>query len=87
MSGLSARTYSCGGEGSRFGRGGDSGAFGAADGAGAFEKNLRIPFFLVNLRSVSMSEGTSDSSDDSSELILAVVVFEGGELFGWSRER
>jgi hypothetical protein len=48
MSGLSASTYSWGGEGSRFGRGGDASTAGASVGLGTLEKNLRIPFFLVN---------------------------------------
>lgn len=74
-SGLSAKTYSCGGDGSRLGRGGDS-AFGLEVAAGAaLEKNLRIPSFFVNCRSVSTSDGTSDNSEDSSELMLVVVEF------------
>jgi len=74
MSGLSAKTYSWGGEGARCFRGGDASTLGAAAGRGAFEKNLRIPSFFVNWRSVSSSEGTEDSSEDSSELILLVFV-------------
>jgi len=42
---------------------------GAAPGFGAFEKNLRMPFFLVNC-SVSSSEGTEDSSEESSSLMV-----------------
>jgi hypothetical protein len=71
MSGLSANTYSWGGDGSLFARGGDFGALGAAPGLGAFEKNLRIPSFLVNCRSLSSSEGTEESADDSLSDILA----------------
>jgi len=41
-------------------------------GAGTFEKNLRMPSFLVNWRSVSSSDGTEESSEDSSELMLVV---------------
>lgn len=75
MSGLSANTYSCGGEGSRFGRGGEASTLGFADEVGgALEKNLRIPSFLVNWRSVSSSDGTEESSEESSELMLLVVV-------------
>lgn len=48
MSGLSASTYSCGGDGSRLGRGGDASTFGAFDGGGAFEKNFKIPFFFFS---------------------------------------
>lgn len=45
----------------------------AAPGSGAFEKNLRIPFFFVNCR-VSSSEGTEDSSDESSSLMVVKFV-------------
>ncbi len=86
MSGLSAKTNSCGGEGSRFGLGGEGGARAAFDAfflAGAFEKNLRIPSFFFSWRSSSISEGTEDSSDESSALMLFVVVAVGG-LFLWS---
>jgi len=77
MSGLSANTYSWSGEGSRFGRGGDLGTGGAAPGFGAFEKNLRMPFFLVNCK-VSSSEGTEDSSEESSSLMVVELGREVG---------
>lgn len=66
ISGLSAKTYSCGGDGSLFGRGGDASTLRAADGFGAFEKNLRIPSFSVG-GSLSSSDGTEDRSEESSE--------------------
>ena len=56
---------------------------GAAPGFGAFEKNLRMPFFLVNCR-VSSSEGTEESSEESSSLmdvelwVLVVFLMMGG---------
>jgi hypothetical protein len=78
MSGLSARTYSWGGEGSRFGRGGEASLTFDAAGGGALGKNFNIPSFLVNWRLLSSSEGTEDSSEESSELILVVVLVEGG---------
>jgi len=78
MSGLSANTYSWSGEGSRFGRGGDLGTGGAAaPGFGVFEKNLRMPFFLVNCK-VSSSEGTEDSSEESSSLMVVELGREVG---------
>jgi hypothetical protein len=74
ISGLSSRTYSCGGEGALFGRCGDASisTLGAACGLGTFEKNLRIPSFLVN--SISSSEGTDDRSDRSEESSDMMVV-------------
>jgi hypothetical protein len=42
-------------------------------GGGTFVKNLRMPSFLVNCRLVSSSDGTEESSEDSSELMLVVV--------------
>lgn len=77
MSGLSARTNSCGGEGARCFLGGDS-ILGAVPGCGAFEKNLRIPSFFFNCRSVSTSEGTSDRSEESAELMVVVLLYEVG---------
>lgn len=71
---LSANTYSCGGEGSRFGRGGEASLGAALDLAGTFEKNLRIPSFLVNWRSFSSSEGAEESPEDSLSLMLVVVM-------------
>ena len=41
-------------------------------GGGTFVKNLRMPSFLVNCRLVSSSDGTEESSEDSSELMLVV---------------
>lgn len=52
-------------------------AFDAA-GGGALEKNFNIPSFLVNWSVLSSSEGTEDSSEDSSELILSLVVGDDG---------
>lgn len=77
MSGLSASTYSWGGEGSRFGRGGDASTLDSELGRGALEKNFRIPSFLVNWRLVSSSDGTEDRSEESSELMLLVFIKEG----------
>lgn len=77
MSGLSARTNSWGGDGARCFRGGEatSTLSTALPGRGAFEKNLRMPSFLVNWRSFSTSDGTEESSEDSSpELIVGVGV-------------
>jgi hypothetical protein len=47
-------------------------------GGGTFAKNLRMPSFLVNCRLVSSSDGTEESSEDSSELMLVVGVVVGG---------
>jgi hypothetical protein len=79
---LSARTYSWGGEGSRFGRGGEVSFTFDEEGGEAFEKNFNIPSFLVNWRVLSSSEGTEDNSEDSSELILVLVLVEGRRM-GW----
>jgi hypothetical protein len=76
MSGLSANTYSWGGEGSRLGRGGEASTLGLLVGRGALEKNLRIPSFFVNRRLVSSSEGTEDKSEESSDIMLLVEVDE-----------
>jgi hypothetical protein len=53
---------------------------GGGAGPGAFLKNLRMPSFLVNCRSLSSSEGADDKSDDRSDEsdILVVVVVDGG---------
>src|SRR3954471_17642445 len=79
MSGLSARTYSCGGEGSRFGLGG---VFSSGSSAGFWStlwKNFRMPCRSSNWMSDSSSEGGSeseeieDSSEESSSAILEEV--------------
>jgi hypothetical protein len=73
MSGLSANTYSWGGDASLLGRGGDS-ILVAGAGLGALEKNLRIPSFLDNWRSSSSSDGTDERSEDSSPDMVGVCV-------------
>lgn len=89
-SGLSARTYSCGGEGSLFGRGGEASTLAWGALRGALEKNLRIPSFLANCRFVSSSDGTSlrteESSEESSADILVVVVVVVPGWGGWWKE-
>lgn len=55
MSGLSAKTYSCGGEGSLF-RGGEASFSAGMSPLRVFEKNFSMPFF---------SCGSSDSMSDS----------------------
>lgn len=78
MSGLSASTYSCGGEGDRFRGGGDGSLGGCSD---SFGKNFRMPdlVFVVAsslLSSSSTSDGTGDSddkderSDESSSAVM-----------------
>jgi hypothetical protein len=73
ISGLSARTYSCGGEGSRGGGGGEASTLGTFGLVGTFEKNLRIPSFFLSCKSSSISEGTderSERSEESSAILL-----------------
>lgn len=80
MSGLSANTYSWGGDGSRF-RGGGDGSFGAMSSLGTLEKNLSIPFISPG-SSDSDSEGGGgerDEREDKSEASsLAILVAGGG---------
>ena len=73
MSGLSARTYSCGGDGDRFRGGGGGGACGGSDRL----KNLRMPFLpgfglgasaamlaaMSAATSMSSSEGAGDRDE------------------------
>jgi hypothetical protein len=73
ISGLSASTYSWGGEGSRFGRGGDASTLDSELGRGALEKNFRIPSFFVNWRFVSSSDGTEDRSEESDIMLWLVL--------------
>lgn len=79
MSGLSASTYSCGGEGSLLGLGG---VFSLGSSAGFWStlwKNFRMPCRSSNWMSDSTSEGGSDrdeiedSSEESSPAILDTV--------------
>lgn len=84
ISGLSANTNSCGGDGSRTLCGGGEGS-GAWVGLGTLEKNLRIPSFLVNCN--SSSDGTEESSEESESVIVIVVVLVVCETFGDSRWR
>jgi hypothetical protein len=66
ISGLSARVDICSGEGSRLRRGGgDISTRGTASDLGTFEKNLRIPSFFFNCRSISSSDGADDKSEES----------------------
>lgn len=78
-SGLSARTYSCGGESSLFGRGGEASTLAWGALRGALEKNLRIPSFLDNWRSVSSSDGREERSEESSAIFTVVVMV----ILGW----
>lgn len=72
MLGLSANTYSCGGEGSLGGGDGEEGTFSAVGFFETLEKNLRIPSFFSSFRS-SISEGAEDSSDESSsDMVVAL---------------
>lgn len=75
MSGLSDRTYSCGGEGSLSGGGGDESSFlGFSVFLGlTFEKNFSIPPFFFSWRSLSSSEGTEDSSEESSDNMMLML--------------
>jgi hypothetical protein len=79
MSGLSARTYSCGGEGSRFGRGGVFSLGSRAGFLSTLWKNFRMPWRSSNWMSDSSSEGgseseeTEESSEESSSAILEGV--------------
>lgn len=50
------------------------GALGTAPGFGALVKNFKMPFFFVNWRSFSTSEGTEESAEESLSDILVVVV-------------
>ena len=62
MSGLSARTYSCGGEGDRFRGGGDGSLGGSSDSLG---KNLKIPEpVLDGVASLSSSSSSSEGAGD-----------------------
>lgn len=75
MSGLSDKTYSCGGEGSLSGGGGDESAFlGFSVVLGlTLEKNFRIPPFFFSWRSLSSSEGTEESSEESSDIMMLML--------------
>lgn len=80
MSGLSARTYSCSGEGVRFLAGGSLTA-----GAGilvvvVLGKYFWMPFFLGAWRR-SSSECTEDSSEDSSDDMVAALLWEEGAVY------
>lgn len=80
MSGLSAKTYSCGGEGALF-RGGDASL--AISPLGAFEKNLSIPFFSMGGSSGSDSEGGGgerEEREDKSEASSLAIVAAWGTL-------
>lgn len=70
---MSANTYSCGGDGSRF-RGGVLSFLGFAVFGVTLLKNLRMPSFFSNFRSVSSSEGTDESMEERSEESDIVVV-------------
>lgn len=74
MSGLSAKTYSCGGEGSLGGGEGEAGALGAAGFLETLEKNLSMPSFFSSFRS-SISEGADESSDESSSDIMLRAMY------------
>jgi hypothetical protein len=71
MSGLSASTYSCGGDGALSGGGGES-AFEAFATGSTFEKNRRMPSFFSSLSSLSSSDGTDERSEESSEDMVEV---------------
>ena len=74
MSGLSAKTYSCGGEGSLSGGGGDESAFLGFSVLGlTLEKNFSIPPFFLSWRSLSSSEGTEESSEESSDIMVLML--------------
>lgn len=64
MSGLSARTYSCGGDGDRLRGGGDGSLGGCSDSLG---KNFIMPDLELDppssLSSISTSDGTGDNED------------------------
>lgn len=65
MSELSARTYSCGGEGDLL-RGGGEGSLGGC--SETLEKNFRMPDFgLASSESLGGSSSTSDGTGDSDE--------------------
>ena len=88
MSGLSARQKICSGDGARCLRGVGSsfGLFGSF--VGALEKNLRIPSFFFNCRSLSSSEGADDSSEEDDMLFggwLRLCLSLGGNV-GAGRE-
>jgi hypothetical protein len=76
MSGLSANTYSCAGDGDRLRGGGEGSRFGMASPFGTLWKNFRIPFSGFNWMSDSSSDGAGeseereDSSEESSSAIL-----------------
>jgi hypothetical protein len=79
ISGLSAKTYSCGGDGSRLGLGGVFSLGSRAGFLSTLWKNFRMPWRSSNWMSDSSSEGGSEreeieeSSEDSSSAILVVV--------------
>lgn len=76
MSGLSASTYSCGGEGSRLGLGGVFSLGSKAGFLSTLWKNFRMPCRSSNWMSDSSPEGGSereemdDNSEESSSAIL-----------------
>lgn len=64
MSGLSARTYSCGGDGDRFLGGGDGDLGDCSD---TLEKNFRMPPFLGAPASLPASSSSSEGTGESEE--------------------
>jgi len=79
MSGLSARLGTCSGEGSRLRRGGgEISTRGTASDLGTLEKNLRMPSFFFNCRSISSSDGADERSEESDifEVVVVVVVWQ-----------
>lgn len=87
MSGLSASTYSCGGEGDRLGLGGEASSEGClvtlVDGVAlvlsTLWKNFRMPCFFSNCTSDSSSEGGGDREDrddksEESSSAIAIIV-------------
>ena len=63
MSGLSAKTNSCGGDGVRFLRGGGDGFLGSL--ACCLKKNSRLPFFGAS--EISISPSSEESDEEISE--------------------
>lgn len=78
MSGLSARTYSCGGDGDRLRAGCDGSG---ADCPESFGKNLRSPGLALVSSSLSEGAGDRDDRDERSE------ESSSGAMLGlWERE-
>lgn len=86
ISGLSANTYSCGGDGSRFGLGGVASLGSKAGLRSTLWKNLRMPWRSSNWISDSSSDGggdkddTDESSEESSSAILLCVATRRGRV-------